>query len=88
MTDLEVGNDVVERPRPSGSDCSLSAPALTKQRAGGLSPGSGVGVDPRVGHPRNATIGTRSGVSVGVNATIGTRSGVSTGVVRELDRGG
>ena len=55
MTDLGVGIDGAERPRPSGGDCSLSAPALTKQRAGGLNPGSGVGVDPRVGHPRNAT---------------------------------
>ena len=55
MTDLEVGIDVVERPRPSGGDCSLSAPALTKQRAGGLNPGSGVGVDSAEGYPRNAT---------------------------------
>ena len=55
MTDLEVGFDGVERPRPSGGDCSLSAPALTKQRAGGLNPGSGVGVDLAEGYPRNAT---------------------------------
>ncbi len=56
MTDLGVGIDGVELPRPSGGDCSLSAPALTKQRAGGLNPGSGVGVDPMEGYPRNATL--------------------------------
>ena len=55
MTDLEVGFDGVERPRPSGGDCSLSAPALTKQKAGGLNPWSSVGVHSEEGYPRNAT---------------------------------
>ena len=55
MTDLEVGFDGVERPRPSGGDCSLPASALTRQKAGGLNPGSGVGVHSEEGYPRNAT---------------------------------
>ena len=56
MTDLEVGFDGVELPRPSGGDCSLPASALTKRKAGGLNPGSGVGVHSEEGYPRNATI--------------------------------
>ena len=52
MTDLEVGFDGVERPRPSGGDCSLPASALTKQKAGGRNPGSGEG---REGGPKFAT---------------------------------
>ena len=48
----------VERPRPSGGDCSLPASALTKQKAGGLNPGSGVGVHSEEGYPRNATVGS------------------------------
>ena len=53
MTDLEVGIDGVERPRPSGGDCSLPASALTKQKAGGRNPGSGEG---REGGPEFATV--------------------------------
>ena len=52
MTDAEVGIYGFERPRPSGNDCSLSAPALTKQRADGQNPGSGEG---REGNPKFAT---------------------------------
>ena len=53
MTDLEVGFDGVERPRPSGGDCSLPASALTKQKVGGRNPGSGEG---RERNPKFATI--------------------------------
>ena len=56
MTDAEVGIYGFERPRPSGNDCSLSAPALTKQRADGQNPGSGVGADSEGVLPRDATI--------------------------------
>ena len=52
MTDVEVGIYGFDRPRPSGNDCSLSAPALTKQRADGQNPGSGEG---REGGPKFAT---------------------------------
>ena len=67
MTDAEVGIYGVERPRPSGNDCSLSAPALTKQGADGRNPGSGEG---REGNPKFATNGTRSGVPVPEFATV------------------
>ena len=50
MADFEEV-DVVER-HLSGGDRSLSAPALTRQAAGGLDPGSGEGPD---GRPRFAT---------------------------------
>jgi len=53
MTDAEVGIYGFERPRPSGNDCSLSAPALTKQGADGQNPGSGEG---REGNPKFATL--------------------------------
>ena len=52
MTDVEVGIYGFEQPRPSENDCSLSAPALTKQRADGQNPGSGEG---REGNPKFAT---------------------------------
>ena len=51
MDDIEVDIDGDERPRPSGDDCSLSAPALTKQTADGLNPGSGGGIDSEEGSP-------------------------------------
>ena len=56
MTDLEAGIDGVERPRPSGGDCSLSAPALTRQRADGLNPGSSGGMTFGNRSPVTATI--------------------------------
>ena len=57
MDDIEVAIDSVERPRTSGGDCSLSAPALTKQAADGLKskPWSGGGNDSEEGSP-SATI--------------------------------
>ena len=52
---------------PSGGDCSLSTPVLTRQKVDGQNPGSGEG---REGNPKVATIGTRSGVPVPVDATV------------------
>ena len=59
MGDLEEVD--VER-RPSGGDCSLSTPVLTRQTVDGRNPGSGEGPD---GGHEFATNGTRSGVSTG-----------------------
>ena len=53
MADFEEADDEVER-HPSGGDCSLSTPVLTRQAVDGRNPGSGdEGPD---GRPEFATI--------------------------------
>ena len=54
MADVEVDRGIDSH--PPGNDCSLSAPALTKQRADGPNPGSSGGKACGQGEPADATV--------------------------------